>query len=155
MKNLKSQISSFKSRIGAVTVLLALAALLAPVPLTFAAPQERHIQVQARMFAFEPDVVRVNRGDTVVLTVESVDVVHGLYVDGYNVKTEVEPGQSAQVRFVADRPGKFKFRCSVSCGKLHPFMIGELVVEPNLPFWRAVTALLIAVVGATMFFWKS
>jgi heme/copper-type cytochrome/quinol oxidase subunit 2 len=77
-----------------------------------------------------------------------------LYVDGYDVKTEVEPGQSAQVRFVADRPGKFKFRCSVSCGNLHPFMIGELVVEPNLPFWRAVMALLIAVVGATMFFWK-
>jgi len=113
-------ISDFKFRIAAVTVVLAIAALLAPVPLTWAAPQERHIQVNARMFAFEPGVLRVNRGDTVVLTVESEDVVHGLYVDGYGVNAQVEPGQNAQVRFVADRPGKFKFRCSISCGNLHP-----------------------------------
>ncbi len=36
-------------------------------------------QVNARMFAFEPGLLRVNRGDTIVLTVESEDVVHGLY----------------------------------------------------------------------------
>jgi heme/copper-type cytochrome/quinol oxidase subunit 2 len=138
-----------------VTGLLALLALIVPAPLTLAAPQERHIQMNARMFAFEPGVLRVNRGDTVVLTVEAEDVVHGLYVDGYDVNLQVEPGQSGQVRFVADRPGKFRFRCSVSCGNLHPFMIGELIVEPNLPFWRAVAASLIAVVGATFAFWKS
>jgi len=138
-----------------VTALLALLALILPAPLTLAAPQERHVQVSTRMFAFEPGELRVNRGDTVVLTVESEDVVHGLYMDGYAVNAQVEPGQSAQVRFVADRPGKFRFRCSVSCGNLHPFMIGELVVEPNLPFWRAVAASLIAVVGATLAFWKS
>jgi len=154
MTPLKSQIAKLKLHIAAVTAVLILAALLAPVPLTFAAPQERHIKVEARSFAFEPDVLRVNRGDTVVLTVESFDVVHGLYVDGYDVNTPVDPGQSAQVRFVADRPGKFKFRCSISCGTLHPFMIGELVVEPNLPFWRAVAATLIAVLGATFFFWR-
>ena len=155
MTNLKYQVSNVQVRIAAVTILLVLAALLVPVPLTFAAPQERHVTVQARSFAFEPGVVRVNRGDTIVLTVESVDVVHGLYVDGYDVDATAEPGQSAQVRFVADRPGKFKFRCSISCGSLHPFMIGELVVEPNLPFLRAVAATLIAVVGATAVFWKA
>ena len=152
---IRFQMSDVRFRIAAVTVVLAIAALLAPVPLTLAAPQERHLRVNARMFAFEPGRLRVNRGDTVVLTVESEDVVHGLYVDGYGVNVQVEPGQSAQVRFVADRPGKFKFRCSISCGNLHPFMIGELVVEPNLPFWRAVTALLIASVGATVAFWQS
>ena len=152
--DLRFRISYFRLQVAAVTALLALLALALPVPLTFAAPQERHIHVNARMFAFEPGVLRVNRGDTVVLTVESEDVVHGLYVDGYGVNAQAEPGQSAQVRFVADRPGKFKFRCSISCGNLHPFMIGELVVEPNLPFWRAVAASLIAAVGATAFFWN-
>ena len=85
MTNLKYQVSNVQVRIAAATILLVLAALLAPVPLTFAAPQERHVTVQAHSFAFEPGVVRVNRGDTIVLTVESVDVVHGLYVDGYDV----------------------------------------------------------------------
>jgi heme/copper-type cytochrome/quinol oxidase subunit 2 len=128
--------------------------LVIPVPLTLAAPQERHIKVEARSFAFEPGVLHVNRGDTIVLTLESVDVVHGFYLDGYAVNATAEPGQSMQVRFVADHPGQFKFRCSVSCGNLHPFMIGELVVEPNLPFWRVVAATLVAVVGATIFFWN-
>jgi heme/copper-type cytochrome/quinol oxidase subunit 2 len=155
MANLRFRISDIRVQVAAVTGLLALLALILPAPLTSAAPQERHIQVSARMFAFEPGLLRVNRGDTVVLTVESEDVVHGLYVDGYDVNAQVEPGQSAQVRFVADLPGKWKFRCSVSCGNLHPFMIGELVVEPNWPFWRTVAASLIAVVGATFAFWKS
>jgi len=150
----KPRISNFRVQVAVTTGVLALLALILPAPLTLAGPQERHIQVNARMFAFEPGLLRVNRGDTVVLTVESEDVVHGLYVDGYDVNAQVEPGQSAQVRFVADRPGKFKFRCSVSCGNLHPFMIGELVVEPNWPFWRAVAASLIAIVGATLAFWK-
>jgi heme/copper-type cytochrome/quinol oxidase subunit 2 len=155
ISDFRFRISDSRLRVAATTVLLALIALVIPAPLTLAAPQERHITVQARSFAFEPGVLRVNRGDTVVLTVESLDVVHGLYVDGYDANTTVEPGQSAQIRFMADRFGKFKFRCSVSCGNLHPFMIGELVVEPNLPFWRTVTATLIAVFGATIFFWKA
>ncbi len=155
MADFRFRISDYRAQVAAVTGLLALLALIMPAPLTSAAPQERPIRVNARMFAFEPGRLRVNRGDTVVLTVESEDVVHGLYVDGYGVNVQVEPGQSAQVRFVADRPGKFKFRCSISCGNLHPFMIGELVVEPNVPFWRAVAALLIASVGATVAFWQS
>ena len=53
----------------------------------------------------------------------------------------------ATTRFVADRAGKFRLRCSVTCGSLHPFMIGELVVGPNLPFWRAVGALLVVTLG--------
>jgi len=152
----KFQISNSRFKIAAITALLVLLILVVPVPLMLAAPQERHIHVDARSFAFEPSVLRVNRGDTVILTVQSLDVVHGLYVDGYDVRSdEAEPGRSAQVRFVADRPGKFKFRCSVACGNLHPFMIGELIVEPNIPFWRAVAAALVTTLGATVFFWKS
>ncbi len=148
-------VATFRYRVLVITALLALAAWLVPVPLTLAAPQERHLQLDARTFAFEPAVIRVNRGDQVVLTLQSLDVVHGFYLDGYGVQTEVEPGRSTQVRFVADQAGKFRFRCSVSCGSLHPFMIGELVVEPNLTFWRALAVVLIAVAGASVFILRS
>ena len=40
--------------------------------------------------------------------------------------------------------------CSVSCGPLHPFMIGELIVGPNVPLWRAVGAALVGLVGLFM-----
>ena len=132
---------------------LALVVLLLPVPLT-GAPATRQVTINADQFAFDPPVLRVNRGDRVRLTLQATDVVHGFYLDGYGIGTRVEPGISQQVEFVADRVGKFRYRCSVSCGTLHPFMIGELVVGPNLTYARAV-GLTLVVLGATLFYlWR-
>ena len=133
-----------------LTGLLALTALIAPLPSAASAAAERTIMLDARMFAYTPGRLRVNQGDRVTLTLQSSDVVHGLYIDGYGVDIQAQPGQPAEATFVADRLGKFKFRCSVSCGAMHPFMIGELVVGPNIPFWRAVAALLIVSVGTVI-----
>jgi len=139
---------------GGITVAAVLLALLAPLPVAGAAPQERHITVTASRFAFEPGTVRVNRGDTVTIRLESTDVVHGLYVDGYGVSAQAEPGRPGLVRFVADRDGAFHFRCATPCGNLHPFMIGKLIINPNLTWLRAVAATLIAAAGAVVVFWK-
>jgi heme/copper-type cytochrome/quinol oxidase subunit 2 len=139
---------------GGIAVSLVLLTLLAPLPATGAAPQERHVTLSARSFAFEPGTVRVNRGDTVIVNLESTDVVHGLYVDGYGVATQAEPGRPGQLTFVAGRSGAFRFRCNVACGNLHPFMIGKLVVGPNLTWLRAIAATLITAAGAMAVFWK-
>jgi heme/copper-type cytochrome/quinol oxidase subunit 2 len=139
-----------------VTFSLVLLTLLAPLPAALAvgaAPQERQVTISARSFAFEPGTVHVNRGDTVIVNLESTDVVHGLYVDGYGLATQAEPGRPGQLTFVADRSGAFRFRCNVACGNLHPFMIGKLVVDPNLTWLRAIAATLITAVGALAFFW--
>ncbi|MEJ5199737.1 MAG: hypothetical protein WHX53_12510 [Anaerolineae bacterium] len=139
---------------GGVTMALVLLALLAPLPVIGAAPQERRITIAAHSFAFEPGTVRVNRGDKVVIRLESTDVVHGLYVDGYDVSTRAEPGRPGELVFVADRSGAFRVRCSVACGNLHPFMIGKLIVEPNLLLLRAAAATLITAAGALVVFWR-
>jgi cytochrome c oxidase subunit II len=141
-----------------LAVALATAGLLllaAIIPLPAAGAQTRTIPVRARQFAYEPGVIHVNRGDTVTIELESMDATHGLLIDDYGVNINAEPGRSAQVTFVADRPGSFKLRCSVPCGALHPFMIGEMVVEPNLPFARAVLLTLVAAAGAVVYFWKT
>jgi len=140
-----------------VTLALVLLTLLAPLPAALAvgaAPRERQVNISARSFAFEPGTVHVNRGDTVIVNLESTDVVHGLYVDGYGFSTQAEPGQPGQLTFVADRSGAFRFRCNVACGNMHPFMIGKLVVGPNLTWLRAIAATLITAVGALAVFWK-
>lgn len=109
-----------------------------------AAPRHT-IDLVARRYAFEPAVIRVERGDEVRLRIASLDVVHGLYLEGYDLDVTIEPlrrevqlrrgGRPAEavreVVFTADRAGKFRYRCSKTCGAMHPFMTGELVVEPN------------------------
>ncbi len=145
-----------RTLIAASTTLTTLAAILVPLPPTLAAPapQSHVIEVNARAFAYEPATMSVRRGDTVTLHLESLDTVHGLYIDGYDVDIQAEPGKSAEITFVADREGKFKVRCSIACGPLHPFMLGELTVEPNWPFDRALIATVLATIGALAFFWS-
>jgi plastocyanin len=121
-----------------VFVGLAFVALFAPLPLHAGQPAQHHLTLEARSFAFEPAVIQVNQGDRVILELESVDVTHSVYVDGYGVEAVSEPGHRTRLDFVADQVGKFKYRCSIACGSMHPFMIGELIVRPNIPYWRAV-----------------
>ena len=111
---------------------------LAPLPASTSAPQARFFQIQASDFDYAPSVLRVNPGDQVTIELVSEDVVHGIYLDGYNLEVQADPGQPARLRFVADQPGSFRFRCSVTCGALHPFMLGQLKVGVNWLFWKAL-----------------
>ena len=148
----KSRIVKFA--IVAITSLLILGALFAPLPVAASAPQARTIEISARQFAYEPATVHVNRGDTLTFHLESLDAAHGLSVDGYDVNIQAEPGKSASITFSVDKEGTFKFRCSISCGALHPFMIGELNVEPNAPLVRAILVTIIVGIGAAVYFWN-
>jgi cytochrome c oxidase subunit 2 len=131
----------------------ALVVLLSPLPIS-AAPVTHDVIIEAEQYAFDPPVVRVNQGDRVILNLKATDVVHGLYLDDYGIDVRFEPGITQRVEFVADRSGKFRFRCSVACGTLHPFMIGELIVSPNLPYVRAVGFVLIAVAATLLYLWR-
>ena len=129
----------------ALLMLLVAGILIVPLPAWGAAPQERHITVSARSFAFEPGTLRVNRGDTVVIRLESADVVHGLYVDGYGWRRLSRAGRASCALWPsAPAPSA----CAAPCGgNLHPFMIGKLVVGPNVTLLRAVLATLVTAVG--------
>jgi heme/copper-type cytochrome/quinol oxidase subunit 2 len=128
--------------------------LMLPVG-TAAVPTQQHIDLHASQYEFTPGRVEVNQGDTVTITLHADDVVHGLYLDGYGLETRTVPGVTEQVTFTADNAGKFKFRCSVSCGSLHPFMIGELVVRPNQPFWKAALITIISLIAMLIFLWQT
>jgi heme/copper-type cytochrome/quinol oxidase subunit 2 len=80
----------------------------------------------------------------------STDVVHGLYVDGYGVSVEADPGQTATLTFVANRPGSFRFRCNITCGAMHPFMIGKLTVGVNHWLYRGIGLAILATLGVLM-----
>lgn len=133
-------------RAWVVTGLLALLILAAPLPVHSTEPTEHTFVIQAGRFAYTPGSLHVNPGDKVTIVLEAMDVVHGLAIDGYPVEISADPGQPARVSFVAGRAGAFRMRCSVTCGSMHPFMIGKLIVGRNLLLWRAAAlgALLVA-----------
>ena len=128
-------------------VMAGLVVAFAPLPVLPVTPQERTFRIDARQFAYSPSELQVNEGDTVIIQLVSADVVHGLYVDGYDVSVEADPGQTTTLTFTADKPGSFRFRCNVTCGAMHPFMIGKLNVGSNNWLFRSIGLAMLAVVG--------
>jgi len=131
-------------------VLAGLVVAFAPLPVPIIAPQERTFRVDARQFAYSPSELSVNRGDKVNIELVSTDVVHGLYVDGYDISIEADPGQTKTLSFIANKPGSFRFRCNVTCGAMHPFMIGKLTVGSNNWFFRSICLATLAIVGVVV-----
>ena len=131
-------------------VAIGLVVAFAPLPVPSIAPQERTFRIDARQFAYSPSELKVNVGDWVTIELVSKDVVHGLYVDGYGVSAEADPGQPATLSFIADKTGSFRFRCNVTCGAMHPFMIGKLTVGVNNWLYRSIGLAALALVGAVM-----
>lgn len=138
-----------------VAVVVACAVTLrVTAPAIVVAGVEPPVSIMARQYAYEPHRIIVDVGDEVHLRLASTDVVHGFYLEGHDIQAEIRPGSlSFRVRhpsmeedfreveelvFIADRPGKYRFRCSVTCGTLHPFMQGEFIVRPNNLFRFAV-----------------
>ena len=138
--------------IGAYWPAAAVAAICAAVMLVAAswydlAVTEREISIVARQWGFTPHRIFVNTGDAIELRLVSLDVVHGFYLEGHRLEAEIRPGKLGfmardpsagedfreveSIRIVAGLPGKYRYRCSVTCGTLHPFMQGEMVVAPN------------------------
>ena len=132
-------------------VMAGLVVAFVPLQVPLIAPQERTFQIDARQFAYSPSELNVNPGDTVNIKLVSTDVVHGLYVDGYDISVEADPGQTATLTFIADKPGSFRFRCNVTCGAMHPFMIGKLTVGNNNWLFRSIGLAMLTVTGMIVF----
>lgn len=128
--------------------LLAVAIVVVPSPIALTAPSDQHFRIKASSFQYTPEAIQVHSGDHVTIDLVATDVVHGLYIDGYDLNVTADPGQTASLSFVADRTGSFRFRCSVTCGALHPFMIGKFNVGSNDLLWRAIGLGALAVVAS-------
>jgi heme/copper-type cytochrome/quinol oxidase subunit 2 len=125
----------------------ALLVAFTPLPFPKNEPTHRVFEMDSRSFAYSPAEIKVNQGDLVTINLTSSDVVHGLYLDGYDLEIQTDPGQTSELIFIADRVGNFRYRCSVTCGDLHPFMIGKLQVGPNQLMWRGAGLAILAVLA--------
>ena len=119
---------------------------------SFAFAAEKFFEIRAKQFVYTPNIIKVNKGDKVSIRLISEDVTHGLFVDGYGIKTSAHPGQDGSLTFAADKTGRVSFRCSVTCGEFHPYMIGYLVVGPNSRFLAYILLTILIALGSILFF---
>jgi plastocyanin len=129
-----------------VAVVIPLAIQLLPARTT-----THTISLEAKKYGYSPSRIIVNQGDTIHFKPNSLDATHGFLLDGYPLEFIMRKGATflkytwedddgnlqsdwdrvSEVEFTADKAGKFTFRCTQTCGNLHPFMTGELIVRPN------------------------
>jgi len=98
-------------------------------------PDGVHVYMSAIRSHFTPDIIRVKEGDKVHIHItnleQAYDATHGFAIQAYNINLSLEPGESNDVTFVADRAGTFPLYCTEFCSALHLEMAGYLVVEPK------------------------
>ena len=89
----------------------------------------KEFEITAKTFEFNPDTIRVNKGDKVKLIIKSTDVTHGFEIKEYNIEEILYPNKPVTVEFIADKAGEFIFKCNIPCGSGHSIMAGKLIVE--------------------------
>ena len=109
--------------------------------------EPRVITILAKRFVYTPSQIEVQKGELITIRLESLDVTHGLFMDGYGINIKARPGLIGKATFVADKPGRFTFRCSETCGEFHPYMVGFMEVTPNSRFRLFVGIMCVAFVA--------
>lgn len=77
--------------------------------------------------------------EPVVLEMNSLDVVHSLYISAFRVKEDLVPGQTTYLWFIPQRIGKFEILCTEYCGLRHSFMesTARIVTREEFESWLA------------------
>ena len=105
---------------------------------TVAPPEDegepRLITIKAKRFEYMPNQITLRKDERVTIRLESLDVTHGFYLDGYGIDIKASAAEVGRATFVADKTGRFTFRCSETCGEFHAYMVGFLTVVPNTRF---------------------
>ena len=94
-----------------------------------------HVYMTAIRSHFTPDIIRVKEGEQVHLHItnleQAYDATHGFTIGSHNIQLSLEPGENANVDFVADQPGVYPMYCTEFCSALHLEMAGYFLVEPK------------------------
>jgi heme/copper-type cytochrome/quinol oxidase subunit 2 len=89
----------------------------------------KQIKLTAENWKWTPNVVRVKQGTRLVIDFQSWDASHSFKLKAFGIDIPLPQDKTAHVEFVADKVGKFKWRCGRPCGDGCPKMVGKLIVE--------------------------
>jgi nitrous-oxide reductase len=84
---------------------------------------------------FVPEQFEVHQGDEVKLHITNVETVrdmsHGFALSRYGINVAIDPGQTSETTFVADKLGTYWYYCTWFCSALHLEMRGRMLVKPT------------------------
>jgi cytochrome c oxidase subunit 2 len=86
------------------------------------------VVMQAFMFAYLPNEIRVPRARLITFRITSPDVIHGFQIVGTNGNTMVVPGYVSQFTTVFNNAGEYLIVCNEYCGLGHHVMSAKLIV---------------------------
>jgi len=96
-------------------------------------PDEVHVYMTAIRSKYGLPSFEVKQGDKVTVTVTNVETIrdmsHGWALENYGINLALDPGQTREVTFVADKPGTHWYYCTWFCSALHLEMRGRMLVE--------------------------
>jgi len=90
---------------------------------------EQVIKIVARKFTYAPNVIRLKKGETVILELTTSDRTHGFEAPDLGLNATIKPGAPTRIRVTPARAGTFSFHCNVFCGDGHEDMNGTIVVS--------------------------
>lgn len=82
----------------------------------------QRIEITAMRFAFDPPVITLKKGETVLLVLKSLDVKHGLRIRELGLDLKASKDKPAEELFTPRQAGDFVGHCSVFCGAKHGTM---------------------------------
>lgn len=100
------------------------------------------ITAEARMWNFsfiypngkrDKDLV-IPIGESIVLDLKALDVIHSLYIPAFRVKQDMVPGKEEKMWFIPQIEGEFDLFCTEYCGLNHSYMISTVRVLSDSAF---------------------
>lgn len=70
------------------------------------------------------------------LTLDSVDVLHSLFIPAFRAKMDAVPGRYTKMWFEATRPGTYNVFCAEYCGTSHSDMTTVCIVHPTMELYK-------------------
>lgn len=107
-------------------------------PVATGKTREITVVASKNRWVFDPDVIEVNRGDKVILTlINEDDYDHGIAIDAFGIAQRMPAGETIILDFVVTQEGEFPFYCSIPCGegivegekRTHFDMLGKIQVR--------------------------
>ena len=96
--------------------------------LTARGADEKVVSMTAMKFEFTPETVTLKKGEPVILELTSLDRAHGFVIPDLKLHADILPDQTARVRIVPEKAGRYGFHCDNFCGDGHEDMSGTIVV---------------------------
>ncbi|MBN1599555.1 MAG: cytochrome c oxidase subunit II [Bacteroidales bacterium] len=74
------------------------------------------------------DTLVIPAGKPVSLNMNSLDVIHSIYIPAFRLKKDINPGSERNAWFIANTPGIYDLFCTEYCGLEHSSMISSVKV---------------------------